>query len=103
MERSNLGLARPRRTLSIFGRDVLDRRLIFTDEILQESLHLFEDINGAKNARRTDLENVKHPSQYQPPSSSKAYIVTEHGFQTSFQDFEAISPVLVLTTSPPVP
>jgi len=72
MERSNLGLAKPRRTLSIFGRDVLDRRLISTDEILQESLHLFEVINGLKNVRRTDLEDVKHTSLYQPPSLSKS-------------------------------
>lgn len=64
MERSNLGLARPRHTLSILRCDVLDRRLILhgPDLTVHEIPTIIEEINGMKNVRRTDPEDVKHPS-----------------------------------------
>jgi hypothetical protein len=64
-----LGLARPKHTLSIFGCDVLDRRLILHPQDLTRIPTLIEVIYGMKNVRRTDLEDVKHPS---PISASKA-------------------------------
>jgi hypothetical protein len=66
MERSNLGLARPRHTLSILRCDVLDRRLILHGPDLTVNMNpyptLMEEINGMKNVRRTGPEDVKHPS-----------------------------------------